>query len=129
LPIFNKIIIGIGINSSKNCLFSLNDRKNAVRDAFAGEPKIEIQTYSGLTVNFCKENNIQYILRGLRSAADFDYERTIALMNKEMDASIETVFLLSEPKYSGIHSTVVREIIRYGGDPKKFVPEGVNLKL
>lgn len=129
LPIFDKIIIGVGKNSSKNYLFTLEQRLEAIQSAFKNEHKIVVDTYQGLTVNYCKENNIQYILRGLRSAADFDYERTIALMNKELEDNVETVFLLSEPRYSGIHSTVVREILRYGGDPKKFVPEGVDLRL
>lgn len=129
LPIFDKIIIGIGKNSTKNNLFSLEKRIEIVQETFKNEKKIEVVAFEGLTVNFCKANNIKFILRGLRSAADFDYERTIALMNKELDDSIETLFLLSEPKYSGIHSTVVREIIRFGGDPKKFLPEGIELTL
>lgn len=127
LPIFDKIIIGIGLNTSKNKLFSLEQRKKWITDVFKDESKIEVMTFEGLTVNFCKKIGAKYIIRGLRNASDFDYEKTIAQLNHELNPEIETVFFISRPKYSHISSTIVREIIRVKGDASSLVPKEVKL--
>jgi len=127
LPIFDKIIIGIGLNTSKNKLFSLEQRKKWITDVFKDESKIEVMTFEGLTVNFCKKIGAKYIIRGLRNASDFDYEKTIAQLNHELNPEIETIFFISRPKYSHISSTIVREIIRVKGDASSLVPKEVKL--
>lgn len=127
LPLFDKIILAIGVNSSKNYMFNLQERKESLIHCFENEPSIIIDTYDGLTVDYCKKMKANYILRGLRVSADFEFERNIALMNQAMQPSIETVFLISEPKYSAITSTIVRDIIRNKGNVKQFVPSGLGL--
>jgi pantetheine-phosphate adenylyltransferase len=129
LPMFDKIIIAIGINSTKEGYFSLEKRKQWIEKVFAGEKKIEIKTYKGLTVDFCKHEKANYILRGLRTSADFEFERVIAQMNRTMNESIETIFILSTPELSAIASTVVREILRNEGDASKFVPAAIRKEL
>lgn len=125
LQIFDQIIIGIGSNSSKKPLFTIEQRMEWIRKAFPNESRLDVKKYEGLTVAFCKSLNAQYIIRGLRSGLDFEYEQSIAFANKEMEPGIETVFLLSSPSYSNISSTIVREIITHKGDYSKFVPEGI----
>ncbi|MCK9424149.1 MAG: pantetheine-phosphate adenylyltransferase [Bacteroidales bacterium] len=125
LPLFDKVIVAIGGNGEKKSFFPLEKRVEWLREIFANQPKIEIDTYSGLTVDFCKRNNITFILRGLRTAADFEFERSIGQMNKLMVPGIETIFLLCAPEYASLSSSIVRDIIRNGGDVKQFVPEGV----
>ena len=127
LPLFDKIIVSIGTNSSKSYYFSLEQRLNFIQETFAGEEKVEVMTFEGLTVDFCREIGAGFLLRGLRISSDFDFERNIALMNRAMDPNIETVFLVSEPEYSAINSTIVRDIIRNGGDASSFVPEAIDL--
>ena len=129
LPMFDKIIIAIGINSTKEGYFSLEKRKLWIEKVFKGEKKIEVKTYKGLTVDFCKKEKANYILRGLRTSADFEFERVIAQMNRSMNESIETIFILSTPELSAIASTVVREIIRNEGDASKFVPAAIRKEL
>jgi len=123
LPLFDELIISIGYNSDKQGYFPLEKRKSWIEDIFADEAKISADTYEGLTVNYCKRKNANYILRGLRTAADFEYERAIAQMNRMLVHGIETVFLLTFPEHSPISSTIVREIIRHGGDASQFVPK------
>lgn len=125
LGIFDRIIIGIGSNTSKKPLFSIEQRMEWIRRVFTGESRLEVMSYEGLTVSFCKELNANYIIRGLRSGLDFEYEQSIAFANKEMEPGIETVFLLSSPSYSNISSTIVRDIIVNKGDYSKFVPAGI----
>lgn len=127
LPLFDQIIIAIGINSQKASYFPLEKRKRWIEYLFEGEDKIKVRTYEGLTVDFCHEANADYIVRGLRTSADFEFERGIAQMNQSMNDEIETVFLISNPAYSHITSTIVREILRNGGDAGQFVPEGIDL--
>lgn len=128
LPLFDKLYIAIGINSDKNNpLFPLEKRVNWIKKVFSNEPKIEVVTYSGLTVDFCKSVNARFILRGLRTSADFEYERAIAQTNRFLNNGIETVFMLTTPEYTPINSTIVREVIKYGGDASQFVPDGINL--
>jgi len=128
LPLFDKIIVAVGYNSAKSGFFPLEKRIKWIEEIFKSEKKIEVQSYEDLTANFCKKVGARYILRGLRTAADFEYERAIAQMNKMLDYDIETVFLLTKPEHSPISSTIVREVIRYGGDASQFVPKQINLK-
>lgn len=124
-PLFDKIVIGIGHNSAKKYLFDIEKRKAWIAEIFQDNPKIEIQTFDGLTVEFCKKIEANYIVRGLRNASDFDFEKNIAQLNKSMNKDIETVFILSEPALSHISSTIVREIIKYDGDAHDFLPKAV----
>ena len=128
LPLFDEVIIDIGNNAEKKYFFPLAKRQKWIEKIFAGEKKIKVKAYHGLTVGFCKSVNASYILRGLRTSADFEFERGIAQMNKAMAPEIETVFIISTPAYSAIASTIVRDILRNGGDVKQFVPEGVYFK-
>lgn len=128
LSLFDEIIIAIGINTEKKYFFTLEKRIHFLETIFKNESKIKIETYTGLTVDFCKKNNASYIVRGLRSSADFEFERSIAQMNKAMEAEIETVFFVSNPEFSAVSSTIVRDILRNGGDVKKFIPDGIKLK-
>jgi len=129
IPLFDKIIVAIGYNSAKSGYFPLETRKNWIMDIFKNDDSIVVETYEGLTTNFCKLKNAKYLLRGLRTAADFEYERAIAQMNKMIETDLETVFILTAPEHSFISSTIVREVIRYGGDASKFVPKEINLNL
>jgi len=129
LPLFDKIIIAIGENSTKQSFFPAAKRYEWIKKVFAGEKKIEVKTYKGLTIDFCKTEKANYILRGLRTSSDFEFERVIAQMNHAMDENIETVFILSTPELSAITSTVVRDIIRNGGDASQFVPSAIRKAL
>ena len=128
LPLFDKIIVAIGMNSTKSSMFSVEQRKNWIAKVFTGESKIEVVSYDGLTIDLCRKHNARYILRGLRTAADFEYEKAISQMNSEMAREIETVFLVTDPVYSAINSTIVREIIKNNGDVSAFVPAAVSLE-
>lgn len=128
LPLFDKIIIAIGMNSSKNCMFDIEKRLEWIRESFKNESKIEVAEFSGLTVDFCKSQNARFILRGLRSYTDFEYEFAIAQMNKALVEKVETVFLLTDPEFSSISSSIVREIIRYKGNVEQFLPSAVTIK-
>jgi pantetheine-phosphate adenylyltransferase len=125
LPLFDKVIVAIGENSQKKSLFPLETRLNWIKKVFANEPKIIVDSFAGLTVNYCKAQNANYILRGIRSASDFDYEKTIAHLNNAMFPEIETILILSKPELSSISSTIVREIIRGKGNVEKFVPAAI----
>lgn len=127
VPIFDKIIIGIGYNTTKKGFFEPESRAKMIRNTFADEPKVIVELFTGLTIDYCKKINTQYILRGLRTAADFEYERAIGQMNNLMSADIETVFLLTKSEHSAISSTIVREILIHGGDVSRFVPSAANL--
>lgn len=127
LSMFDEIVIGIGHNSSKATLFPLETRLGWIEQIFKNEPKITVASYEGLTVTFCKEIGANYILRGLRNMADFDYEKNIAQMNKLVHNEAETVFLMCDPAYTPISSSVVRDLIRNGGNINGFVPPEVKL--
>ncbi|MGQ9848065.1 MAG: pantetheine-phosphate adenylyltransferase [Bacteroidales bacterium] len=128
LPLFDKLYIAIGENKDKTSpYFPIDKRLKWIKQVFANEPKIEVATYTGLTVEFCKSINATFILRGLRTSADFEYERAIAQTNRFLNSGIETVFLLTDPEFTSINSTIVREILKYGGDASQFVPNGINL--
>jgi len=124
LPLFDEVIVAIGVNSDKKYMFSLDERKQFIEDAFADEPKVKVTTYEGLTVDYCKEIDADFILRGLRNPADFEFEKAIAHTNRELE-KVETVFLLTSAKTSFISSSIVREVIRYNGDYTKLVPNSV----
>ena len=125
LPLFDEIIVGIGYNTNKNYFFSQERREHFIKKVFQNEPKVKVMRYSGLTVSFCKEIGAQYILRGLRTSADFEFERAIAQMNHAMQPEVDTIFIVSEPVFSHISSTIVRDILLYQGDISSFVPPGV----
>jgi len=126
LPLFDKIIIGIGGNNSKTTMLSIEKRIKIIEKVFRDEPKIEIRTYSGLTIDFCKKNDCDYILRGLRTSADFEFERAIGQTNKLLDKDIETVFILTLPEHTFISSSIVRDILKNNGDFTMFMPSGIN---
>lgn len=125
LLLFDKIIVAVGENAIKKPLFEKEQRLRWLRLVFADAVNIEVTSYSGLTVDFCRRSGAGYILRGLRSVADFEFERGIGQMNKLMVPSVETVFLLCAPEYSALSSSILRDIIRNGGDATPFVPAGV----
>ena len=123
LPLFDKVVVGIGLNSSKQNFISAEKREEIVRTIFASADNIDVQLYEGLTVDFCKKINAKYMVRGIRSASDFEYERAIAQINQTMMPEVETILLLSKPEYSAISSTIVRDILRNHGDVSPFVPK------
>jgi pantetheine-phosphate adenylyltransferase len=125
LPLFDKIVIGIGLNSSKQNFLSAEKREEMVKTIFAGNENVEVQLYEGLTVDFCRKIKAKYMVRGIRSASDFEYERAIAQINQTMMPDVETILLLSKPEYSAISSTIVRDILRNKGDISHFVPKEV----
>jgi pantetheine-phosphate adenylyltransferase len=127
LHLFDKIIVAIGVNTKKQTLFGLEDREKWISEIFKSEPKIEVASYSDLTVAFCREHGARYILRGLRNGSDFDYEAHIAQLNRQLAPEIETVFAITSPELSYISSTIVRDLIIYGGDFKPFVPAAVQV--
>ncbi|HRG66283.1 MAG TPA: pantetheine-phosphate adenylyltransferase [Saprospiraceae bacterium] len=122
LPLFDKIVVAVGINTQKSTLFSLEQRMEWLKKTFAHLPKVEVACFEGLTVKYCQEIQAHYLIRGLRQASDFDYEKTISQLNSIIGEDIETVFLISKPEYSHISSTIVREIIKGKGDVTMFVP-------
>lgn len=129
LPLFDKIIVGIGINASKEPMFTADQRKIWFEEIYKNQPKVEVAIYDGLTIHFCESIGARFILRGIRYVSDFEYEKTIADANRTMDRNIETFFLTGEPKFTSVASTIVRDIIRNGGDASPFLPEAVNHSL
>lgn len=127
LPLFNQIILAIGDNPDKRPFFPYEQREGWLTKIYKDEPKIIVKKYSGLTVDFCKANGANYLLRGLRTSADFEFERTIGLMNKALNPDIETIFLLCDPAYAALSSSIVRDILKNGGNVKEFVPLGIDL--
>ena len=126
IPMFDKIVIMIGYNANKKSFFSIAKRLKWNKQVFQGIDKIDVQTYEGLTVDFCKEVNAKYILRGIRTSSDFEYERAIAQVNKKMHPEIESIFLLTLPEHTPVMATIVRDIILHGGDASMFLPAGLN---
>lgn len=125
MPLFDEIIIGIGHNSNKVTLFKWEQRLEWIQDIFKDNQKVRAEMYEGLTADFCKKINANFILRGIRNMADFDYEKTIAQMNKLITLRVETVFFMSDPSFSPVSSSVVRDLIRNGGDATPFLPKEV----
>jgi pantetheine-phosphate adenylyltransferase len=127
VTLFDEVIIAIGENSSKNYMFSLEERIAFIKTTFKDNPKVSVVSYSGLTIDFCKAIGVEFILRGLRNPADFEFEKAIAHTNRHL-STLETVFLLTSAQTSFISSSIVREIIRFDGDYKKLVPDTVRIK-
>ena len=127
VTLFDEVIVAIGVNAEKKYMFSLEQRKQFIEDAFKDEPKVTVVTYKGLTVDYCQKHNVEFILRGLRNPADFEFEKAIAHTNRDL-APIETVFLLTAAKTSYIASSIVRDVIRNDGDYTKLVPKSVRVK-
>ena len=128
INLFDKIIIGIGSNTNKSAFFSAEQRLEMLRELFTGNPKVEAMYYDDLTTDFCKRVGAKYMLRGLRTSSDFEYEKSIAQVNQAMLPEVESLFMLTLPEHAAINSSVVREIMRYGGDVSKFVPRGINFQ-
>ena len=124
VKLFDEVVVAIGINSEKKYMFSLEQRKHFIEEAFKNEPKVKVVTYEGLTIDFCQKMNIDFILRGLRNPADFEFEKAIAHTNRKL-SKIETVFLLTAARTSYISSSIVRDVIRNNGDYTKLVPNSV----
>lgn len=124
VSLFDEVIVAIGVNAEKKYMFSLEERKRFIEEAFKDEPKVKVITYSGLTIDLCKKEKAEFILRGLRNPADFEFEKAIAHTNRVM-SKIETVFLLTAARTSFISSSIVRDVLRNGGDISQLVPESV----
>lgn len=125
LPLFDKMIIGIGVNSQKKYLFPLEKRMAWLQKIFEFEPKIEVQSYKGLTVSFCEAQQARFILRGIRSSGDFEFERAVSQTNRVLSRNIETIFILANPSLASVSSSIVRDVIVNGGDPSPFIPEEI----
>jgi pantetheine-phosphate adenylyltransferase len=125
LPLFDKIVVGIGLNAAKAPMFSAEQRLQWVSEIYTNDSRVEGAVYDGLTVDYCKKIGAHFILRGIRYVSDFEYEKTIADANRTLDKSIETIFLTGEPKYTSVASTIVRDILRNGGDASPFLPDTV----
>lgn len=128
MHLFDEIIIAVGANSTKSNMFSLDQRLAWINEIFQDCPTIRVESYEGLTIDFCKKKHAQFILRGLRNSNDFEYEQSIAMMNRSMNPEIETLFILSLPEHAAISSTIIREIFRNGGDVKPFVPQAIRFE-
>ena len=125
LPLFDEVVIGVGINASKQPMFPLEQRMDMLREVFADAPQVKVESFEGLTKDFCERVGATWLIRGVRNGGDFEYERTIAQMMKALDPQLETVILFTDPEPAHIHSTVVRDILRNGGDAGNFVPDAV----
>jgi pantetheine-phosphate adenylyltransferase len=128
LSMFDEIIVAVGANALKRSFYSVDTRKKMISKVFLNEARVKVDHYEGLTVDYCRKHEAKFLLRGLRTAADFEFERAIAQVNKALAPDIESVFILTIPEHSPINSTIVRDIIRSGGDASKFVPSSINLK-
>lgn len=128
LTLFDKVYVAVGKNTSKASYFTEKERLRQISQAFAGEPRVEPIAFTGLTVDFCKKVKAEFILRGVRNTTDFEYEKNIAQMNKTLYSGAETVFILTDAEYAAINSTIVREILKNGGDVTAFIPQKVKLK-
>ncbi|MFL5748105.1 MAG: pantetheine-phosphate adenylyltransferase [Niastella sp.] len=126
LPLFDKLVIGIGRNSNKSAMFSEEQRMKWIREIFRDNPKVSVAVYEGLTVECCRKVGANFIVRGIRYVNDFEYEKAIADMNRSLDKDIETVFLTCLPQYTSVASTLVRDVIRNGGDARQFLPQAVS---
>ena len=127
LPLFDKVIIAIGINQEKHEYFSIEERMKWINDIYRKYPNVSVERYKGLTVDFCKKMKGYFIVRGLRDSNDFKFEKKIAQMNKKINPKIETIFIITPPEYSHISSSMLRDIIKNGGDISKFIPKEIKL--
>jgi pantetheine-phosphate adenylyltransferase len=129
LPLFDRLIIGIGRNANKEAMFSEDLRLQWIREIYGSNPKVEAVVYEGLTINCCRQVGARFIIRGIRYVNDFEYEKAIADMNRSLDNHIETIFLTCLPQYTSVASTLVRDVIRNGGDVIQFLPDVVARSL
>ena len=127
LTLFDKIIVAVGYNAAKSGFFSLDARMAMIRKTFSGNANVEVDCYEGLTIDYCKNKKVPFLIRGLRTAADFEFERIVGQANRAMDSNIETIFLLTAPEHSFINSTVIRDILIHNGDASMFVPKVISL--
>ncbi|MFT5724881.1 MAG: pantetheine-phosphate adenylyltransferase [Bacteroidia bacterium] len=127
LNLFDIVVIAVGENASKKTMFDLETRMGWIKDCFQDDARVKVVHYTGLTIHFCAEVGAKYILRGLRTIADFEYEKQIAMVNSDLDPTIQSVFVLSEQKYTAVSSTVIRDLIQHGGDYSKYLPEAVKV--
>ena len=127
VSLFDEVIVAIGVNAEKKYMFSSEKREEWIRSVFKDEPRVNVAVYSGLTVDFCKKNNAEFIIRGLRTSSDFEFEKAIAHMNAAISGGIETAFILSELKFAALSSSIVRDILRNGGDASQFLPAEISL--
>ena len=125
LNLFDKIIVSIGVHSMKQSLMTIEARERMVNKVFENYDQIQVDSFEGLTVDYCKKMKATHMLRGIRTAADFEYERAIAQINKKMLPTVESVFLLTTPEHTPVNSTIIREIIRNHGDVSQFIPKGI----
>lgn len=128
LTLFDEVIVAIGENTSKKGFFPIQQRIKWIEKTFEDFPQVKVESFSSLLVDFCREKQAKYVLRGLRNSVDFQYERNIALINQELDSEIETIFLLTKPEDTAISSSFVREILSFGGDARKFIPSKITIK-
>jgi pantetheine-phosphate adenylyltransferase len=126
-PLFDKIIVAIGNNSTKRYMFPLEQRVGWIKETFKEYDNIEVESFNGLTVNYCKEKNANFILRGLRNSNDFEYEKSIAQMNNTLVPEVETILVYTKPEFASISSTIIRDIIKNKSDASQFLPEGVKI--
>jgi len=129
LPLFDKVVVAVGINAQKKYLFDLDRRMEWLHVVFESEDRVEVGSFEGLTADYAEKIGAKYLLRGLRNASDFDYEKTISQLNNIIGHGLETIFLIAQPGYSHISSTIVREIIKGGGDASPFLPPEVVVRL
>lgn len=127
IPLFDEIIVALGNNASKNYMFELEKRRIWTEKTFANHKSVKVICYSGLTVDACKKYESKFILRGIRNSNDYEYEKSIAIMNQSLDATIETIYLNTKPELSAISSTIIRDIIKSLGNPEPFLASGVQL--
>lgn len=128
LDLFDRIIVAIGIHSTKKPLLDIEARVKMVNQVFSSYDQVSADKFEGLTVDYCRKVKATHMLRGIRTAADFEYERAIAQINKRMLPSVESIFLLTTPEHTPVNSTIIRDIIRNGGDASQFLPEGIIIK-
>lgn len=127
IDLFETIIVAVGVNSGKKSLMSVDARVDMINEVFDKDPNVYAESFEGLTVDYCKKVNAQYMLRGIRTSSDFEYERAIAQVNKKMLPNIESIFLLTSPEHTPVNSTIIRDIIRNGGDASQFLPENIDI--
>ncbi len=128
MSLFDKIIVAVGIHSTKKPLLKIEERVKMVNQVFQSYEQVSADYFEGLTVDYCRKVRATHMLRGIRTSADFEYERAIAQVNKKMLPSVESVFLLTTPEHTPINSTIIRDIIRNNGDASQFLPEGIEIK-
>ena len=127
LELFDEIIVAIGSNANKNYMFTLEERISFIEKTFKNEPRVKVESYEGLTTEYCEKKNAKFMLRGLRTSPDFEFERAISQINKEIKPTIETVFLITSAELSAISSSIVRDIIKNNGDASPFLPSELKL--